>query len=300
MKEKQIYCWLLGDVMIKYIKKDIMNNQPKILTFAASDPTGGAGIQADIMTQSSIGCYPLTVITGLTVQDTAGVYALQAIKPSFVEDQARAILDETEVSVIKCGLLSSENNIKVIAKIMRDYSEIPIIVDPIIASGRGDTLTNKRMMDLMKSDIFPQCELITPNVKEAAMYVNLGDTVIDINLIHKLGGLLQDSGASNVLITGADNQPNDLVVKNILFGSAEPVQYEYERLSNQYHGSGCTLTSAISAFYALGLSLESAVAEAQDFVWQSLKHSLKIGKGQDIPNRFYWMNDEAQDDKTHH
>ena len=281
----------------------MQQNYPKILTFAASDPSGGAGIQADIMTQTSLGCFPLSVITALTVQNTQGVKTIQSVTASLVDHQARTLLDESEIDAIKCGVLGDIENIKVIAKIISDYPKIPVVIDPIIASGRGDSLITDEGLEMMIRLLFPVAEIITPNINEGSLIItkNLFDEIKEDQFF--IGKSLLEFGPKNILLTAADHDLNSAKVKNILFNhSGSTVTYEYQRLLLKYHGSGCTLSSSIAAFIALGMTTEGAVAEAQDFTWQTLKYGLKNGRGQLIPNRFYWMMQDPEDDNEpqHH
>ena len=149
-----------------------MDNQapPSVMTFAGTDPSGGAGLQADILTFASIGCHPLSVVTAITVQDTRGVDSVLAMDSDWVNDQARAILEDVQVSAFKLGLLGSVENIAVIAEIMADYPDVPLLIDPILMSGRGDDLSNDDMMDAMVELLFPQATLITPNSLEARRF----------------------------------------------------------------------------------------------------------------------------------
>ena len=133
------------------------------MTFSATDPTSGAGLQADVLTLASLGCYPLSVTTAVSAQDTIGVESLTAISAELVNDQARSILEDMEISVFKCGLLGSSENITAVAEIAADYPDIPLIIDPVLASGRGDDLVNAEMMGAMLELLFPQSYLITPN-----------------------------------------------------------------------------------------------------------------------------------------
>ena len=118
---------------------------PIVLTFAASDPSGGAGMQADILTLASMGCHPLSVITAITVQDTLGVEGVQAIDADWVADQARCLLEDMPVDAFKIGVLGSVENIAAIAEIVSDYPDVPLILDPVLASGRGDELASDEM-----------------------------------------------------------------------------------------------------------------------------------------------------------
>ena len=277
---------------------------PKILTFAASDPTGGAGIQADLMTQTSLGCYPLSVLTAITCQDTSGVSDVVPIDSSIVEKQARLILNETKIDVIKCGVMASEENIKVISEIIKDYPDVPVVIDPILSSGRGDNLALGDSLQLMIRHLFPLAEIITPNVNEAAKIIsNKNISEIDEDLLF-IGKSLMDLGPKNVLITGADYQVDKKILTNTLFCQDGGIfNFDHERLPQSFHGSGCTLASAVAAYLAQGMSIHTAVEEAQKFTIDTLKHSLLNGQGQLIPNRFFWMFsnfDEDENDLKHH
>ena len=272
---------------------------PKILTFAASDPTGGAGIQADLMTQTSLGCYPLSVLTAITCQDTSGVSDVVPIDPSIVEKQARLILNETKIDVIKCGVMASEENIKVISEIIKDYPDVPVVIDPILFSGRGDNLTLGDSLQLMIRHLFPLAEIITPNVNEAAKIIsNKNISEIDEDLLF-IGKSLMDLGPKNVLITAADYQVDKKTLTNTLFCQDGGIfNFDHEKLPQSFHGSGCTLASAIAAYLAQGMSIHTAVEEAQKFTIDTLKNGLVNGNGQLIPNRFFWMFSDLEEDEN--
>ena len=277
-----------------------MDLAPNILIFSASDPTCGAGMQADIQTVSSLGCHPLSALTGLTVQDTKGVYHVTPVDSKLFDAQAQAILDDSKVDLIKCGMLSSEENIHVLAKLLNEYPNIPVVLDPIMASGRGDELTSESMRQLMIELIFPRVTLLTPNSMEARQLVKLDDLKKDISIDEAAKRLLA-SGCENVLITGADEATDD-VVNRLYLSDGETESYAWKRLPHDYHGSGCTLASAIAAYLAQGLSLIQSVEEGQDFTWHALESAMQTGRGQRTPNRFFWMNDfdDNDDDPTHH
>ncbi len=270
---------------------------PVVLTFAATDPSSGAGLQADILALASIGCHPLSVVTGVTVQDTVGVESVMALDADWVNDQARTILEDVQVSAFKLGLLGSIENIAVIAEIMADYPDVPLLIDPILTSGRGDELANEEMQAAMCDLLIPQATLITPNSLEARRLAFL-DEVDEIHntSLEEAAQKLLDLGCEYVLITGTHERSIDVV--NSLYGSNEAgasgllKAYHWERLVGSYHGSGCTLTSAIAACLAHGLSMEEAIQEAQEYTWQTLKNAFRPGMGQFIPDRFFWARDE--------
>ena len=273
---------------------------PNVLIMSASDPTSGAGMQADIQTVSSLGCHPLTVITGLTVQDTKGVHHVSPVESKLFAAQAQTILGDSKVDLIKCGMLSSEENIRMLANLLNEYPNIPVVLDPIMASGRGDELTSESMRQLMIELILPRVTILTPNIMEARQLVKLDDQVKEISIDEAAKRLLA-TGCENLLITGTHDVTDD-VVNRLYLSDGETESYAWKRLPHEYHGSGCTLASAIAAYVAQGLSLKQAVEEGQDFTWHTLDAAIQTGQGQRIPNRFFWINDfdDSDDDPTHH
>ena len=273
---------------------------PCVMTFAATDPSSGAGLQADILALASIGCHPLSVVTAITVQDTVGVDSVMALDADWINDQARSILEDVQVAAFKLGMLGSVENIAVIAEIMADYPDVPLLIDPILSSGRGDELANEEMMQAMTELLFPQATLITPNSLEARRlaYVDADDEIHSSSLNECAQRLLK-MGSEYVLITGTHER--SLEVVNTLYGGMAASTglikaYHWERLPGSYHGSGCTLTSAIAACLAHGLTMEEAIQEAQEYTWQTLKNAFRPGMGQFIPDRFFWARDDNVDD----
>lgn len=267
---------------------------PAVMTFAATDPSSGAGLQADILTLASIGCHPLSVVTAITVQDTVGVDSVMVFDADWVNEQARTILEDMQVSAFKIGMLGSVENIAVIAEIMADYPDTPLLIDPILSSGRGDELANEEMQAAMIDLLFPQATLITPNSLEARrlafMDADDSDELENASLDDTAKRLLE-LGPEYVLITGTHERSIEVV--NTLYGDTGLIKaYNWERLVGSYHGSGCTLTSAIAACIAHGLSMEEAILEAQEYTWQTLKGAFRPGMGQYIPDRMFWARDE--------
>ncbi|MCB5188985.1 hydroxymethylpyrimidine/phosphomethylpyrimidine kinase [Methylobacillus caricis] len=266
---------------------------PTVLTFAASDPSSGAGLQADLLALASIGCHPLSVVTAITVQDTVGVENVVALDADLVNEQARTLLEDMQVSAFKLGMLGSVENIAVIAEIVADYPDVPLLIDPVLSSGRGDELANDAMQEAMIDLLFPQATLITPNSLEArrlAYAIDDNDDMENASLDDVVERLLA-LGPEYVLVTGTHERSPQVI--NNLYGSQKLLRsYPCERLPGSYHGSGCTLTSAIAACIAHGLGMEEAIAEAQEYTWQSLKHAFRPGMGQYIPDRLFWAREE--------
>jgi len=267
---------------------------PSVLVFAASDPSSGAGVQADLLTVASLGCHPLTAITALTVQDTVGVQSIQPVAAELVEQQARTVLEDMPVAAFKIGVLGSVENVLAVAEIVSDYPEIPLVFDPVLASGRGDELSGEEIIQAMREMLLPQTTIITPTAPEARRLAESdedeGEPAIDV-----CAQRLIEMGAQYVLITGTHESTPEVI--NTLYGPDGVIRRDrWERLPGSYHGSGCTLASAIAACIAGGASVEEAVRDAQDYTWQSLKNGFRAGMGQFIPDRFFWArgDDDAE------
>jgi len=250
-----------------------------VLSFAASDPTGGAGIQADLLTIAALGCHPLSVITALTVQDTQGVERLLPIEAPWITAQAERLLADIPIAAFKAGVLGSAQNVRAVSEVVSQHGEIPFVVDPVLASGRGDPLAHDEAIEALRELILPQATILTPNSLEArrlADAMDLGDCA----------RRLIDQGCEYVLITGTHEAGADVV--NSLYDASGMVREDrWPRLPESYHGSGCTLASAIAAELAKGLEPVEAAQAAQRFTWQSLAAGFKPGSGQYLPNRFF-------------
>jgi hydroxymethylpyrimidine/phosphomethylpyrimidine kinase len=269
---------------------------PIVMTFAASDPTGGAGLQADILTLASMGCHPLSVVTALTIQDTGGVEDVLPIDADWVADQARALLEDMPIAAFKLGMLGSAEVVSVIAEILADYPDIPLVLDPVLASGRGDALADEETIAAMVELLLPQTTILTPNSLEARRLALDDDVEDDDPDLAECARRLIATGCEYVLVTGT--HANTAQVVNTLYGDAGVVRSDrWERLPGSYHGSGCTLASAIAANLANGLDIADAVRDAQEYTWQALAAGFRPGMGQFIPDRFFWArNEEDKDD----
>jgi hydroxymethylpyrimidine/phosphomethylpyrimidine kinase len=284
---------------------NLPDTPPIVLTFSATDPSGGAGMQADILTIASMGCHPLSVVTAVTVQDTMGVDDVLPMDAEWVSDQARAVLEDMPVAAFKIGLLGSVENIAAIAEIISDYPDVPLVLDPILASGRGDELANEDMRDAMRELLLPQTTILTPNSIEARRLIQDEENDEDNPTLIECAKRIMLLGCEYVLVTGThENTPK---VINTLYGARGVVRSDnWPRLPGSYHGSGCTLASAIAALLANGLSVEEAVKEAQEYTWQSLQYGFRPGMGQHIPDRLFWARDdedeepELDESKTRH
>ena len=270
---------------------------PIVLVFAGSDPSGGAGLQADLMTLASLGCHPLSVITALTIQDSARVEAIDAVDAAWVEDQARQVLEDMTVDAFKIGVIGSVENVQAIAEVVSDYPDIPLILDPVLAAGNGDDLASEELIAAIKELLIPQTTVLTPNSLEArrlvAAHFEEDDPALEL-----CAKALLEMGAEYVLLTGTHENTSQVI--NLLYGPVQgPEGTEstelglvrsdaWSRLPGSYHGSGCTLASAIAATLANGLDVPAAVREAQEYTWNTLKYAFRPGMGQYIPDRFFW------------
>lgn len=267
---------------------------PNVLVFAASDPSSGAGIQADILTLASLGCHPLTALTALTVQDTVGVRSLHPVAADLLEQQARTVLEDMPVTAFKIGLLGSVETLLAVAEIVSDYPEIPLVFDPVLASGRGDELSGEEIISAMREMLLPQTTIITPNAPEARRLAESDEDETEPT-IDVCAERLIEMGAQYVLITGTHENTPEVI--NTLYGPEGVIRRDrWERLPGSYHGSGCTLASAIAGCIAGGANVEDAVRDAQDYTWQTLKNGFRAGMGQFIPDRMFWARGDDADD----
>ncbi|MDH3318333.1 MAG: hydroxymethylpyrimidine/phosphomethylpyrimidine kinase [Betaproteobacteria bacterium] len=245
---------------------------PNVLVIAASDPTGGAGLQADILTLASLGCHPLSVLTAFTVQNTHGVEALHSLPAAELTAQARCVLADAPALAIKIGVVGSAANAQAIAELLAAHPQVPVVLDPVLASARGDALGDEGTLQALRSLLLPRATVATPNSIEA----------------RALGGAegLLALGCRYVLVTGT-HEPGDEVV-NTLYGAGGVVREDrWPRLPGSYHGSGCTLASAIAARLAHGDAVPEAVRRAQDYTWCALKRGYRPGTGQHVPDRLH-------------
>ena len=276
---------------------------PTVLVFAGTDPTGGAGLQADILTLASLGCHPLSVVTAVTVQDTVGVDDFLPMEAEWIADQARSVLEDMPVAAIKIGMIGSVEAVAAIAEVVSDYPDIPLVLDPVLSSGRGDPLANEELMSALVDLLLPQATVLTPNSIEARRLAeDLGEVDEDEDEdeegapdLDACARRLIDLGCEFVLITGAHEQGAQVV--NTLYNTRGVVHAQaWERLPGSYHGSGCTLASALAGFLALGQDVAEAAREAQVYTWQTLKHAYRPGMGQFIPDRMYWAHGDDEED----
>ena len=260
----------------------VANKKPIVLVIAGHDPSGGAGIQADIESIVNTGCHAVTVITSLTAQNTSEVTNISYQDPIFFEEQIKLILNDFNVSTCKIGMIGNVDLVNIIHKGLSDI-KIPIILDPIIDSGTGKNLSPKKTYESILTLLLPLTTIITPNSIEAKILAETND-------LKNAASKLLSRGGGSVLITGSHEETSGII--NTLYKrDVPPIEYTWKRLPGSFHGSGCTLSSRIAANLALGNNLDNAVEEAQKYTWHTLKNGSKLGKGQIHPNRFFNKND---------
>lgn len=251
---------------------------PVVLIIAGNDPSGGAGLAADILTVSALGAHPAPVIAAITVQDTVNVLEVQAVSPQLIASQARAVLADMPVAAIELGLIVTADAARSIMQILKAHSDIPVVLDPVLAAGGGAPLADAAMVDAYLESLVPLATVITPNASESRWLVpNASDA-------QSRAAALLALGCQHVLIKGADEHTSE--VHNSFFSHDGPQRhFTWPRLPGSYHGSGCTLAAAIATLLARGHAPLAAVEIAQRYTWESLKQAWRLGKGQAIPNR---------------
>jgi hydroxymethylpyrimidine/phosphomethylpyrimidine kinase len=257
-------------------------NRPCVLVFAGTDPSGGAGIQADIQAIAALGAHALSVVTALTIQDNDRVFAVHPVPVLLLQQQTQALLNKFEISAIKIGIVANLVNAEAIAAIIQKLKEkqpdLPVVFDPVLASGHGDALALGDALQAL-APLIDIATLITPNLLEAAA-LSGGDRRADTQ-----AETLMRRGCRHVLIKGGHG-PVDQKVINRWYGEGESRSWSWPRLAGSFHGSGCTLAAAIAALLAGGKNMEEAIDRAQTYSQKALESSYTIAAGQRIPNRF--------------
>lgn len=260
---------------------------PCVLVFAGHDPSGGAGIQADIEAIAAQGAHALPIITALTVQDNNQVYAVYPVAAEVIRAQTRALISCMPIRAVKIGIVGNRENAEVIAQLIDQIQEtsvhvggrLPVIVDPVLGSGRGNPLAVDDA-SIAIAPVLERASLITPNLPELVKLAPHGLTNAQ-KAISLLGGVVSD-----VLLKGG-HADGELVI-NRWFSSTQgqpEVQWTWPRLKEQFHGSGCTLAAAISAHLALGMTLQQSLLAAQEYTQAALSSAFRIADGQLIPQR---------------
>jgi len=262
-----------------------------VLVFAGLDPSGGAGIQADSQAIAAMGAHALPIVTTLTVQDNDRVYGITPVDPHIVQQQIEALINKIDIAAIKIGIVGSAAIAELIAScintLRQNNPQLPVVLDPVLASGHGDDLTREDAIQII-APLRKLATLITPNTLEAhkltqkLTHKQTEQHTSEIQSIEQQADLLmQDS--PHVLIKGGHAQDENVI--NRWFSQEQQRSWSWPRLQGEFHGSGCTLASAIAAGLAQGWSMETSLDKAQTYTQQALESAFAIAAGQLIPQR---------------
>lgn len=249
-----------------------------MLVIAGMDPSGGAGIVADVQALTALGVHPAPVTAAVTVQDTRNASAVRVLDADFVAAQARAVLADMPVAAIKLGLLGNAAVGRAVAGLIADHAYIPVVLDPVLVAAGGAALAAADLAAVLTGELLPRATLATPNGAECRSLAP-GAASLEAG-----GRELIARGCRYVLVTGGDEATG--AVTNILVGRDGFKRiFEWPRLPGRFHGSGCTLAAAAAAAIARGQSIPDAAATAQRFTHGALENALRLGRGQRIPRR---------------
>lgn len=249
------------------------------LTIAGSDPSGGAGIQADLKTFAALGVYGASVVTALTAQNTGGVCGVHGVPGAFIIAQCDAVLSDLKVGAIKTGMLGDAETVSVVVSVLRRYGSIPVVVDPVMVATSGDVLLAADAIGAVRSELIPRAAIITPNLHEAATLL-ASDVAHNQDEAIRQAKELLDLGCGAVLLKGGHGTGPDAVDVLATCDGIELLT-DPRIATRNTHGTGCTLSAAIAAHIADGLVLADAVRQAKSYVWHAIDaaRDFQIGRG---------------------
>ncbi len=268
-----------------------MQNQtsPIVLTFGIADPVGAIGIQADLAAFAAMGCHGVSVLTALSIGDTTGTEDLQTIDPEWVSDQARALLEDMPVAAFKVGYVGSIEVISVIAEIVSDYPEIPLVLDPFATTLPAQDVDEELLLALREL-LAPQTTLLQVSADELARLAETWRDASDDDMLEVDAMQLVEFGCEFVFVTGMPGDAHD--VANALFGTDGLVRKDsWQRQAGPFIGAGNTLSATIAAMLANGLDVPEAVLEAEEFTNAALGNAQRLGMGKMVPDRYFWARE---------
>lgn len=271
-----------------------MQNQtsPLILTFGATDPSGATGIQADLASFAAMGCHGLSAVTSILIADSARVEDMQVLDADWVSDQARAVLEDMPVGVIKVGVLGSIENVAVIAEIVSDYPDLPLILDPFV-SALPERDDSEEVLAAMRELLLPQTALLLASAVELRRLAETWREAVDEDMLAADAMHIVDNGCEYVLVTGTGGDAQEIT--NMLFDGTGLLREDtWPRLPGPFSGAGSTLSAAIAAMLAKGMEMPEAVFEAQEFVHAALTGAQRLGMGKLTPDRYFWARESDQ------
>ncbi len=249
----------------------------RVLSIAGSDSGGGAGIQADLKTFAALGCYGMTAITALTAQNTLGVSGIHGVPPEMLKAQLSAVLDDIGVDAVKIGMLHAPDIVRTVAWALRHYEVKQVVLDPVMVATSGDRLIAPDTVQVLVDELFPLATVVTPNLDEAALL--LGRPIAHADELETAARDLLALGAKAVLLKGG-HLPGDEVADLLVSGDGPAQRLASPRIaSRNTHGTGCTLSSAIAAYLALGNPLDQAVAKARSYILQAIAMGANVYTG---------------------
>ncbi|WP_242480587.1 bifunctional hydroxymethylpyrimidine kinase/phosphomethylpyrimidine kinase [Rhodovibrio sodomensis] len=251
--------------------------QGRVLIVAGSDSGGGAGLQADIKTVTALGGFAMTAVTALTAQTTQGVHGVQGVEPAFIQQQMRVTLDDLGADCIKTGMLHSTEVIEAVAEVLREVPDIPVVVDPVMVAQSGADLLHPAAVRSLLRSILPHAALLTPNLPEAEKLAGL--SIPDIDAAEHAANTLLTLGVPAALLKGGHLTGDELT--DMLVTETGLERFTDPRIpTEQTHGTGCTLASAIATGLAQGLDLRQAVVRGRAYLRGALAHAPGFGRGQ--------------------
>jgi hydroxymethylpyrimidine/phosphomethylpyrimidine kinase len=247
------------------------------LTIAGSDPTGGAGLQADLRVFHSLGIHGLSAATALTAQNTVGVDSILGIEAGFIEAQLTTLLNDIRPDALKTGMIYSAEAVSVIARIIKGFDLDNLVIDPVTVSSSGKQLMQDSALELLKKELFPLARVITPNIYEASALS--GINVEDEKSMEAAAVILRQSGPEAVIITGGHLQNETL---DLIYVDGKFHRLRAKKENGEFHGTGCAFSAAIAAYLAKGSSVLHAAEKAKAFVHEAILKARPIGKGMKI------------------
>jgi hydroxymethylpyrimidine/phosphomethylpyrimidine kinase len=263
---------------------------PLILTFGATDPIGAVGIQADLASFAAMGCHGLSVITAILIGDTARIEDMQVIDADWVADQARVVLEDMAVAAFKVGAVGSIENVSVIAEIVSDYPDIPLILDPFVSAMPDQGLDSEDMLIAMRELLIPQTTILVASTVELARFAETwrepsSEDTLCVDAIRII-----EMGCEYLFVTGTPCDVHD--VANTLFNESGVVRHDnWQRVSGSFAGAGATLSATIAAMLANGLDVPEAALEAQEFTMAAIANAQRLGMGKLVLNRYFWARE---------
>lgn len=272
-----------------------MNQIPNVLSIAGSDPSGGAGIQADLKTFSALNCYGMAALSALTAQNTCGVSAVHMVPPEFISQQIKVLFEDSYISAVKIGMAGTSATIAAIAGGLKEYAPSHIVLDPVMVATSGDVLLPPEAIGALKEQLIPLASVITPNIPEAEILLD-GQGLSDFdNNLKKMALALREKYDVAVLLKGG-HQAGDQATDILCLKDWDLFEISAPRVDTRNtHGTGCTLSSALAALLAHGMDLQDAAREAKNYLSKALSASdqLQVGKGHGPVHHFHklWAED---------